>query len=295
MQLAIVGILINLAGGISTACGWALQRKAYIKTIDTGTVLTELKWWIGLFLVIISQPLYIVAVNFANQSTLGVVGPFALISNIILARLYLNEIIRRWEYIGIMFFIPGAILTLVFASKENNHFTREQFNNIFLTTLTMTYLLVNVGFITCGLIISYFILTVHPKPGEVKENVLRKPTGEPETGEITIEEDIKEPPVFGSDKEIGGEYLRETENSERASIDPRDVKLIQFQSTYAAKIFKSPRWRLFPLLVLPYSACFCSSMCMTLVRSVGGLLYYESFFTLFTQITPIIYMMGIVF
>lgn len=256
MQLAIVGILINLAGGISTACGWALQRKAYIKSIDRGTVLKELKWWLGFFLVIISQPLYIVAVNFANQSTLGVVGPFALISNIILARVYLNEIIRRWEYIGIMFFIPGAILTLVFASKENNHFTREEFNNIFFTTLTMTYLLVNIGFIACGLLISYFILAVHPKPGETKQDVLRKPTGEPETGEITIEEDIKEPHVFASDKEIGGEYHKETENSERACIDPRDIKPVQLQSTYAAKIFKSPRWRLLPLLVLPYSACF---------------------------------------
>ena len=254
MQLAIVGILINLAGGISTACGWALQRKAYIRSIDAGNVLSEIKWWIGLFLVIISQPLYIVAVNFANQSTLGVVGPFALISNIILARLYLNEIIRRWEYIGIMFFIPGAILTLVFASKENNHFTREQFNNIFLTTLTMTYLLVNIGFIICGLITSYFILSVHPKPGEVKQNILRKPNGEPETVEITIEEDIKEPHVYGSDKEIGGEYHRETEDSEQASKDPRDIRSVQIQHPYAAKIFKSPRWRLLPLLVLPYSA-----------------------------------------
>lgn len=34
---------------------------------------------------------------------------------------------------------------------------------------------------------------------------------------------------------------------------------------------------------------------MTLIRSVGGLLYYETFFSLFTQITPIVYMTGIVF
>ena len=42
-------------------------------------------------LVIAAQPLYIFSSAFANQSTLGVVGPFSLIASLLFARLLLNE------------------------------------------------------------------------------------------------------------------------------------------------------------------------------------------------------------
>lgn len=119
-----------------------------------------------MFCVIISQPIHGVSIAMANQSTLGVVGPFSLIANMVLARLYLNEPIRKWEYIGIVLFIPGSILTLLYASMENRRYTRQEFNELFFSFSTMTYLGVTLFIIVIGIVLSEIILTIHPTTHE---------------------------------------------------------------------------------------------------------------------------------
>ena len=73
----------------------------------------------------------------ANQSTIGAVGPFALISNLILARFYLHEKITKWEYISICLLIPGVIITLNSASMENKRYTYKEFNELFFSSFSM--------------------------------------------------------------------------------------------------------------------------------------------------------------
>lgn len=121
MKTAAFGVGLTLLGGVTTAFGWAFQKKAYNQVQGTkDSVLSKFMWWVGLVCVILTQPLYIVGVSMANQSTIGVVGPFALIANILLARIYLKEKISKWEYISIFLLIPGTIVTLSYASMENN-------------------------------------------------------------------------------------------------------------------------------------------------------------------------------
>jgi drug/metabolite transporter (DMT)-like permease len=144
MELALLGIIFNLLGSISTALGWAIQKKVHNDLKDTGVFyMTKKTWWLGILMVLSSQPLYLVAVSMTKVSILGVVGPFGMLANILLASLFLKERIRLWEYLGMSMFIPGTILTLCFSSFENRRYNRGEFNELFYSTQSIIYLVVS--------------------------------------------------------------------------------------------------------------------------------------------------------
>lgn len=145
VPLALWGILVNLGGGIATAFGWVAQKYAHKQAIaDSTSYYKKWLWWAGLFLVLVAQPLYIVSQSMANQSTLGVIGPFSIIINIMFGRIILKEKVTKWEYMGVLLFIPGIIVTLKFASKNNERLNREQFNDVFYSPFSMIYLITNI-------------------------------------------------------------------------------------------------------------------------------------------------------
>ena len=83
MKFAILGILLRLIGGVTTAFGWAFMKKAYNRIQGLHkSVLRKPLWWIGCLLTMLSQPMYMAGVAMANQSTIGVLSPFSLIANI---------------------------------------------------------------------------------------------------------------------------------------------------------------------------------------------------------------------
>ena len=96
MQLAFVGLSLTALGGLSTALGWALQKKAFNNVNNTDkAVYKTWHWWIGLFFIILTQPLYLVAISMVNQSTIGVVGPISILASMVLAKFYLKEAIKK--------------------------------------------------------------------------------------------------------------------------------------------------------------------------------------------------------
>ena len=47
--VAIIGVLINLTGGLSTAFGWAIQKYAHNEANKaSSSYYSNIKWWIGL-------------------------------------------------------------------------------------------------------------------------------------------------------------------------------------------------------------------------------------------------------
>lgn len=58
MELAVIGILITLAGGVSSAIGWALQKKAHnLAKEKDGNSLNQTHWWVGMAMILLTQPL----------------------------------------------------------------------------------------------------------------------------------------------------------------------------------------------------------------------------------------------
>jgi multidrug transporter EmrE-like cation transporter len=140
-----------------------LQKQAHndVKSTDE-FFLTKCSWWVGMVLVLLAQPMYLVAVTMTKLSILGVIGPFSIIANILLARFFLKERIKLQEYIGISLFIPGTILTLLYAKMENHRYNRIQFNELFYSSLSMSYLITSVTLMIILLICSYYILELYP-------------------------------------------------------------------------------------------------------------------------------------
>ena len=54
-----------------------------------------------------------------------------------------------------MLFIPGIVLTLLFASMENNRLNQDQFNKVFYSQIPMAYLGINFLIVIIMSVISY--------------------------------------------------------------------------------------------------------------------------------------------
>lgn len=273
VPLALWGILINLSGGISTALGWAVQKYAHKDAIAENTgFYTQWLWWVGLVCVIIAQPLYIISSSMANQSTLGVIGPFSIIVNIVFARVMLNEKVTKWEYGGILLFIPGIIVTLKYASMKNERLNREQFNDTFYSKVPMTYLMINLVLIAVMAVVSNAILKVHP-PNEYKEFVEEQI---PELGgDDSSDEENCDDYFLGANGEEDtrkrGKKPYKNGNGVHKAANGKLHGLNKLSNLGKSNsFFANPRWKSLPLIIYPYMGAFCASISTMLVRMFTG-------------------------
>lgn len=139
---------------------------------------------------------------------------------------------------------------------ENNTYTLEQFNQLFFSQISMSYLFVNLVLILSGLIASEFILEAHPP----KPNVNNREEEERELQPLEDDNPISD------DSEIKEERHRRglaSIGKQEAYLDHiKDIRFAENRYT----VFKNPKWRLLPLLVFPYTACFSTSLIMTFTR-----------------------------
>ena len=295
MKLAIFGVAITFIGNVLAGLGWAFQKKAFNKVQNTQkSVLSQWIWWIGWILIIIPQPMYVIGVSMANQSTIGAVGPFALISNMILARFYLKEEIRKWEYISIALLIPGVIITLNYASMENQRYSSDEFSQLFFSTISMLYLFLNLIAICCLLILSNVILDIHPIAGKTTPHHIEH-TDNNFVSEKELES-IQNKEIDQDDAEIIHRSGHSNPESPTKIIEDVEVDTFSFQSSiYSAifsaieKFFISPRWRAIPLIAFPYASWFFTSLSMTFSRCVAGIIITDGESPTGIGVMPIIY------
>lgn len=272
MKTAILGLLVTASGSISTAVGWALQKQAYNIVKDTNSsVLKTIHWWIGFLLVALTQPLYIIGISMVNQSTIGVVGPISIIANLLLAKFYLKEDIKFWEIVGVLLFIPGCILTLLNASMTNHRFSQEEFNKLFFSTPSLGYLILNTLVITIGLFGSYTILKTPDTQG-----LLDHDEGEESEDGLLDKTNISMMGEMGSTN-----FRKSVKLPDESIIEPERFEVLEGQDL-------SSKWRLLPMLLFPYAACFSTSLTMTLSRSLSGFVVAKgSIF--FSEAMPYVY------
>lgn len=187
-----------------------------------------------------------------NVSTLGVLSPFSLIVNMLLAKFYLKEPFKKWEIIGISLFIPGAILSLIFSSKQNNRYTLEEVNNLFLSFLSMGYILTNLILIIVGLICSYYILHKFPSDEDHCPIANHTPSADLEFSNSIDLDQSKEQELPSVETKY--KAIRKIESFDSvADLNFEDDSVWLYDIT---KIFTSRRSRIIPLIILPYTACF---------------------------------------
>mmetsp|Transcript_17376 Transcript_17376/g.19484 ORF Transcript_17376/g.19484 Transcript_17376/m.19484 type:complete len:151 (+) Transcript_17376:243-695(+) len=103
------------------------------------------------------------------------------------ARFYLHEVLKWKEILGIFLFVPGTIITLIFASKSNDLLDKHEFNEKFFTPIAQLYLWGNILCCIVFYILAYFIIKGTTK--EVDTNI-RKENGS--NGQSTMEESESE-------------------------------------------------------------------------------------------------------
>lgn len=294
VPLAIFGVIVNLAGSISTAMGWCMQKYAHKQAIASNTsAFGKWLWWLGLTFVILTQPLYIVSQSMANQSTLGVVGPFSIVATLMFGRLFLNERISTAEYMCIFLFVPGIILTLHFASKSNDLMNREQFNRVFYSTQSMTYLLTHFVFLSILFIMCHKILKVNafeespdahlevPEKQGLLDNQTNEADKDPESSDDLSEPDncvkmIKKSDFKDEDSvKFGGQNLelkkRNVNKGESMTHEkPQEYHHIRRSYGHGDSFFANPKWRCLPLIVYPYLGGFLASLSTAFVRVFTG-------------------------
>jgi len=297
MELAIIGILINLFGSFTTAFGLALQKKAHNAVAATGEhYITKRTWWFGLFLVIFSQPMYIISVTMVKVSVLGVVGPFGIIANILLASFFLKERIRLWEYIGMVLFIPGSIMTIACASLKNVRYNVDEFNELFYSPLAMIYLIITFSAMIVCMAIAHMVLKINPEAtkrtyseqiDDLHENM--SPVESVELSEINKPAENTANSRY--ENKADPQKIGEIENITIKTIDSCDDKsMINY-------VFESPRLRVFPLVVYPYFGPFIASMNMTFFRAISGFASSEpekGHDSNFDSMAPYVYMVLVV-
>ncbi|CAI2372157.1 unnamed protein product [Moneuplotes crassus] len=271
--------MVHITGNILTAFGWAIQKQAYNKIQHTdASIFTQTKWWLGFPLIVIAQCCYMFGIATVNVSTLGILSPFSLIANMILAKFYLKERVKKWEGIGMGFFIPGAILALSFSSKTQSKHTIEQFTYFF-SSLSVAYLLLNLSIISMGLILSRYILQKFPSGGTESSQIV----------------DLEEHPESELKDTI--ELDAPIQDNNTVGIIEDDVKLdnpkqslkIDQQNSLLDTICYSPRCRFIPLIMFPYTACFSSSLAITFVKLLSCHALAEKSGTSFFSLLPVIY------
>ena len=302
VQTALIGVGINTLGGISTAIGWWLQKEGHNKSnTQNSSIYKSCHWWIGFVLVLLSQPLYIISQTLANQSTLGVVGPTSIIVHVMFARFYLHEVLSWWEILGILFFVPGTIITLIFASKSNDLLNKEEFNEKFWNPIAQIYLWGNV----CCCIVLYFLAykiiketTNQDKGNKPSEEERQDQDGESiledsETQSLIVknsENGLKQRKITGCKEEFE-ETDMVAEDSDEELISKTWTKWkshnegcknwencsVKFSEDHGkideetqGSWFSHPRLRLIPLVTYPYIGAFMGSISTCMVRVLTG-------------------------
>ena len=295
VQTALIGVGINTLGGISTAVGWWLQKHGHNKAIEqNSTVYKNWHWWIGFIWVIISQPLYIASTTLANQSTLGVVGPTSIIVHVMFARFYLHEVLRWSEILGILLFVPGTIITLIFASKSNDLLDKKEFEEKFWAPMAQTYLWINVFFCFVFYILAYFIIKAttpirNNSNGENEQDQNGQSIlGDNETQSLVIKRN-----TFGSRFSRRKKNLDTSRSSQQMNEDSDDELISDCwtqtkpnaeemkehgnsSTAYRSSIFSHPRLRFIPLIAYPYIGAFMGSISTFMVRVITGFISHGS-------------------
>ena len=249
-------------------------------------------WWIGFFMVMISQPLYIASQAMANQSTLGVVGPTSIIVHVIFARFYLNEIMKTCDILGIFLFVPGTIVTLIFASKSNDLLNREEFEDRFFDFWAQFYLWANV--VTCIILyaLSYKILKETSLYEKELESERSSQHGDSQTGRRRQSDDEAKMALL--DYEKPEKTRRRTSMNKQDSEEERvrhadesDEEMVpdcchgrksapdmnehgDVQPRKKRSIFSHHKLRFIPLIAYPYIGAFMASMSTSMVRVFTG-------------------------
>lgn len=222
---------------------------------------------------------------------------------------------------GIILFVPGTIVTLIFASKSNDLLNRKEFEDRFFSFWAQFYLWANVFMCIVLYALSYKILKETSLYEKAMESERGSERGDSQTGRRRESDDEAKMELLLGDKpeksrrrtsmnkqDSNEERLRQGDDSDdemmpdccngRKSL-PADINEHgDVQSRKKRSIFSHHKLRFIPLIAYPYIGAFMASMSTSMVRVFTGFHSErppEGHSTNFYGFSPIIYGLVLVF
>ena len=149
----VIGVCCSTVGSIILNIGHNIMRTAHIAThtpTPTPTpprcassklpnYLASKTWWAGFSLFLLGNGLDFVALSFAPQSLIAALGGVSLVSNTLLAPYVNGESLRAIDGMGTGLIVAGAVLAVVFGSKDDQEYDAAAIVALFDSPLLWIY------------------------------------------------------------------------------------------------------------------------------------------------------------
>lgn len=140
-----VGVALAVSGNVLISVAMNIQKYSHNRLIDTGqSYLKSTTWWCGLILMGLGEIGNFTAYGFAPASLVAPLGTTAVISNVVIASVFLKEKFDRRNATGITFSIIGAFLLVRFSNKRDTMLTANEIVKNFKSLGFIGYLVLEV-------------------------------------------------------------------------------------------------------------------------------------------------------
>ncbi|KAI8898932.1 magnesium transporter NIPA-domain-containing protein [Globomyces pollinis-pini] len=155
----IIGVTVAIVGNVCISCALNIQKYVHNSLSDQPEQLTETGdgvqntqsylqsklWWVGMALMIFGELGNFAAYGFAPPVLVAPLGTVALISNTIIAPMFLGERFRVQDFIGMLFSIAGTICILaVSTNTQEPTLTAGDIESLISQPLFICYFILNV-------------------------------------------------------------------------------------------------------------------------------------------------------
>ena len=114
-----VGVVCAVTGNILNGMGFQIQRCVHINNANRVSYVKFPLWWVGLLCMLAGEIGNMIAYGMAPASLVSPLGIVGIISNAILSRVFLEEIIPNSGIIGVVCSIAGAVLVVLGAPTSD--------------------------------------------------------------------------------------------------------------------------------------------------------------------------------
>ena len=152
MNLAVLGMILNLGSTFGTAIAYIILRKAFLNA--NGRMFLKLPiYWLYLLVLGTSQLLAVAALSMADVSVLSIGSCMTIIFNSLLAWKFLGEKLQLFKILSIFMMCVGVCLGVAFIPYSEHTYSSKELYQLFTSGRSVYFL----GFSFFILIIGYII------------------------------------------------------------------------------------------------------------------------------------------
>lgn len=107
-----VGIILSTSSGILNGIGLNIQKISHKNQVSL-MYFESIRWWLGFLFITISEVMTGVSYGFAPAAVVSSLGSVTIITNLVLAKFILNEVVTNVQVMGTLTIVAGSALLAI--------------------------------------------------------------------------------------------------------------------------------------------------------------------------------------